>query len=214
MSDFSDLSTVRHILEKRAAWRATKAKRFPEDPRNKLASDMLYALATFDEEVSPHLLARLEPYWHSDKFPKEVDAIAMNVGFTRNATHTLNSFLASVASCLEASGKRKVNLPALAGGRAPDGLRIAFDAAVDAYESWEDGENEPAIPFDGRYVLISDVFARMWNCGDMMPRFMCQSLANTLVNEDRPFPNQGATFAQAARRLLPLVKEARNAARQ
>lgn len=89
----------------------------------------------------------------------------------------------------------------------------AFESAIDAYMNWNEGEAEPTVDVDGKDVPVCDLFAdHMRGNQDIMPTSLCRFIANeVLVNHDQPFPKQGATYAMAARRLMPLVKEARNA---
>jgi len=61
-------------------------------------------------------------------------------------------------------------LPPLHEGHAPFILHQAFQDALDAYEDWTPGSQEPKVYFDGNEVAISAVFGRMRTCTDILPQ--------------------------------------------
>lgn len=61
-------------------------------------------------------------------------------------------------------------LPPLHEGHAPFILHQAFQDALDAYEDWTLGTDEPTVEFDGNQVAISAVFGRMRTCTDTLPQ--------------------------------------------
>lgn len=48
-------------------------------------------------------------------------------------------------------------------------LHGAFDEALDAYQKWASGIEQPQVELDGRMVPISSVFGRMRTCTDILP---------------------------------------------
>ena len=60
-------------------------------------------------------------------------------------------------------------LPPLHEGHAPIFLHLAFQDALEAFESWRPGEPEPLVDCDGKPTAISAVFGRMRTCTDIMP---------------------------------------------
>ncbi|MER9016472.1 hypothetical protein NKJ95_13355 [Mesorhizobium sp. M0012] len=60
-------------------------------------------------------------------------------------------------------------LPALHEGHAPIHLHGAFDDALEAYQTWIPGTDEPHVEFEDQMVPISSVFGRMRTCTDILP---------------------------------------------
>ena len=60
-------------------------------------------------------------------------------------------------------------LPALHEGHAPVHLHGAFDEALEAYQAWSPGADEPQVEFEDQTVPISSVFGRMRTCTDILP---------------------------------------------
>ncbi|TKT75243.1 hypothetical protein [Aquamicrobium sp. LC103] len=90
-------------------------------------------------------------------------------------------------------------LPALYEGHAPIHLHEAFSSALDAYEEWGLGVDEPTVRFEDRDVPISSVFGRMRTCFDILPSRLMDAVAELtgergshLERQDQP------TFADAA----------------
>ena len=65
-------------------------------------------------------------------------------------------------------GPAKV-LPDLHQGHAPVTLHLAFHEAVELFEEWSEAAEEPAVSVEGNAIPISDVFAKMLGCTDLMP---------------------------------------------
>ena len=91
-------------------------------------------------------------------------------------------------------------LPPLHEGHAPTFLHLAFQDALEAFETWKLGEVEPVVDCDGRPTAISAVFGRMRTCTDIMP---VRVLDDVLDLVDDPavaaFEEPAATYAEAAR---------------
>jgi hypothetical protein len=89
-------------------------------------------------------------------------------------------------------------LPALHEGHAPVMLHGAFDEALEAYQDWAPGADEPQVEFEDRLVPISSVFGRMRTCTDILP-WRLEGDVSAIVGDasissgDRP-----ATYADAA----------------
>ena len=91
-------------------------------------------------------------------------------------------------------------LPALHEGRAPIFLHLAFQDALESFETWRSGEPEPVVDCDGKPTAISAVFGRMRTCTDIMP---VRILDDVLELVDRAaaatLDQPTATYAEAAR---------------
>jgi hypothetical protein len=77
---------------------------------------------------------------------------------------------------------------------------LAFQDALESFETWRHGEPEPSVDCDGKQTAISAVFGRMRTCTDIMPVRIVddvQALVDdpTLAKLDGP----SATYAEAAR---------------
>lgn len=96
-----------------------------------------------------------------------------------------------------------------AGGHAPGYARDAFIAAIEAFESWEDGEPEPAVELNGQDIKIGQVCGALWNCRDFLPGVW----VDTMDQWNGPCDPQVRhwTYARAARRLKDLIVLARAA---
>jgi hypothetical protein len=57
------------------------------------------------------------------------------------------------------------------GGHVPGDVRDAFCEALEAFVSWNDGEEEPTVELRERQVPISRIFGLLWNCSDILPSF-------------------------------------------
>ena len=73
---------------------------------------------------------------------------------------------------------------------------------IEAYTGWETGEPQPTVEWRGKAVPISQVCGLLWNCTDIMPSGMCQSIDDVSRNED---VHQGSTYARGARVLKYLI---------
>lgn len=70
----------------------------------------------------------------------------------------------------------------LRGGHAQGHLRDAFIEAVEAIEQWELGEPEPVVLVGHAQEEwpVSKVLRTMWNCTDIMPEMLRQSIDDML----------------------------------
>lgn len=59
---------------------------------------------------------------------------------------------------------------------APIYLHHAFHKALDAFEDWQLGDDEPSVSVNERETRISIVFRRLWNCDDFLPYDTMQAL--------------------------------------
>lgn len=89
------------------------------------------------------------------------------------------------------------------GGHAPGDLRNAFLEAIEAFETWEKGADEPTVDVRDRPVTISRLCGLLWNCSDTMPGIEQRHLESLLpgrwIGEDRSGTLN--TYAMAARAL-------------
>ncbi|PRD41208.1 hypothetical protein C5748_22900 [Phyllobacterium phragmitis] len=101
-------------------------------------------------------------------------------------------------------------LPPLYEGHAPIYLHNAFQDAVDAYEDWIAGTDEPAVNINGKNTRISVVFRRLWRCTDTVPMRTLDALRDLVpeawLTSDK---THGTTYAQAARAMRSLCEERR-----
>lgn len=91
-------------------------------------------------------------------------------------------------------------LPPLHEGHAPMFLHLAFQDALEAFEGWRPGEQEPSVDCDGKPTLISAVFGRMRTCTDVMPIRILDEVQSLV--DDRALAaleSPAATYAEAAR---------------
>ena len=90
-------------------------------------------------------------------------------------------------------------LPALHEGHAPIFLHLAFQDALESFETWRNGEPEPVVDCDGKPTAISAVFGRMRTCTDIMPVRILDDVRD-LVDDARLAALEGpaATYAEAA----------------
>jgi hypothetical protein len=86
----------RPILEQKSAWRKTITTKFPDDPRNKRASDRLDQLAIEAAEMTDGQYDLLKPFcgWVSVTFRDAASQVARQVGFY----HRAKDFSAFVAA--------------------------------------------------------------------------------------------------------------------
>ncbi|RCS24664.1 hypothetical protein DUT91_04035 [Phyllobacterium salinisoli] len=99
-------------------------------------------------------------------------------------------------------------LPPLHEGHAPIYLHNAFQDAVDAFEDWIAGADEPAVDVNGKTTRISVVFRRLWSCTDPVPMRTIDAL-NVLVPEARleRRETRNTTYAHAARAMRSLCEQ-------
>jgi hypothetical protein len=92
------------------------------------------------------------------------------------------------------------------GGHAPGDIRDAFCEAVDAYEAWNDGEQEPTIEVRHQELAISDVCGLLWCCTDIMPSSLYTQIRD-LFRWPTEMP-QRRTYAVGARLLKGMIASA------
>jgi hypothetical protein len=89
-------------------------------------------------------------------------------------------------------------LPVLHEGHAPIYLHQAFAEALDAYEQWQLGGEEPLVFFEDGQVPISAVFGRMRRCTDILPIRILEDVSDIsgqlIENDDAA----AITYADAA----------------
>ncbi|CAO4183532.1 BRA0787 family protein [Methylorubrum aminovorans] len=96
------------------------------------------------------------------------------------------------------------------GGHAPGDLRNAFLEAIEAFEAWEEGADEPTVDVRDRPVTITRLCGLLWNCSDTMPgseqRVLEDMLPGRWIGDDR----RGTlnTYAMAARAMRESVARA------
>jgi len=89
-------------------------------------------------------------------------------------------------------------LPTLHEGHAPIILHGVFDEALEAYQNWAPGTDEPYVEFEGRIVAISSVFGRMRTCTDILP-WRIEGDVRAVVGDIRVSSNERpSTYADAA----------------
>lgn len=94
-------------------------------------------------------------------------------------------------------------LPGLHEGHAPIHLHEAFSSALDAYEGWIPGADEPTVAHEAREVPISAVFGRMRTCRDLLPGRILADVADILGDAragafgDRPTYGDAAVVLRA-----------------
>jgi hypothetical protein len=71
------------VLEQKSAWRKSITAKFPDDPRNKRASDRLDQLAVEAAGMTDEQFAALKPYfgWASVTFRDAASQVARQIGF-------------------------------------------------------------------------------------------------------------------------------------
>lgn len=104
-------------------------------------------------------------------------------------------------------------LPPLHEGHAPMFLHLAFQDALEAFETWMPGEQEPLVDCDGKPTAISAVFGRMRTCTDVMPIRVLDDV-QALLDDPALAALEGATatYAEAARVLRAYCVERLKAA--
>ncbi|RWD92220.1 hypothetical protein [Mesorhizobium sp.] len=89
-------------------------------------------------------------------------------------------------------------LPALHEGHAPVMLHGAFDEALEAYQDWAPGADEPQVEFEGRLVPISSVFGRMRTCTDILPWRVQSDVSALMGGASIGNGEKSTTYADAA----------------
>jgi hypothetical protein len=77
------IDSIIKMLERTSNWRKSITARFPNDPRNKKASDTLDKLAVEGADLTDAQWAELQPHfsWSSDRWRNALSNIARGVGF-------------------------------------------------------------------------------------------------------------------------------------
>ena len=89
-------------------------------------------------------------------------------------------------------------LPALHEGHAPIQLHGAFDEALEAYQAWTPGTDEPQVEFEGHMIPISSVFGRMRTCTDILPWRIEADVLDTVGGMPLSGGERTITYAHAA----------------
>ncbi len=81
-------------LNRTGKWRQVMAVKYPLDPRNARAADLLLKLAAEASELSDEAFAKLKPHysWASPRWREAISETARNAGFQRKITN-LQSFV-------------------------------------------------------------------------------------------------------------------------
>jgi hypothetical protein len=90
-------------------------------------------------------------------------------------------------------------LPPLHEGHAPTFLHLAFQDAIEAFENWKPGDEEPRVDCDGKPTAISAVFGRMRTCTDIMPVRILDDVQDLIADPALAASSGTATYAEAAR---------------
>lgn len=98
-------------------------------------------------------------------------------------------------------------LPALHEGHAPIQLHLAFEDALDAFETWGPNQPEPQVVFEEKPVAISAIFGRMRSCSDLLPQRLLDHACEASGIENRQLSDESATYAHAALLLRALCVE-------
>jgi hypothetical protein len=93
------------------------------------------------------------------------------------------------------------------GGHCPGHVRDTFGDAVYTYADWAEGDPEPTVEFEVRYVPrqipISKACGLVWNCSDILPGSLVTVLEDTGLELKR------FTYAAAARAIHAAILEQR-----
>ena len=89
-------------------------------------------------------------------------------------------------------------LPALHEGHAPIHLHHAFEDALEAFEGWVFGAEEPHVDFEGKSVPVSAVFGRMRTCSDLLPQRALDLVREVIGDDAEALRDEGETYAGAA----------------
>ncbi|MEB2847397.1 hypothetical protein GAO09_24730 [Rhizobiales bacterium RZME27] len=99
-------------------------------------------------------------------------------------------------------------LPALEHGHAPITLQQYFRDSLNAFEDWQVGDPEPVLELGAESIPISDIFAALRGCSDIMPANMVGGVTERLT---KPWEGEGPldemTFSTAARVMSVLVRK-------
>lgn len=100
-------------------------------------------------------------------------------------------------------------LPFLFEGHAPITLHNAFAEALDAFEDWEPGTDEPTVEFEGSPVPISSIFGRMRLCFDLAPKRVLDAVDDVADTDfgERHGSSANASYSEVAGVLRSLCIE-------
>src|SRR5215470_17897212 len=91
-------------------------------------------------------------------------------------------------------------------GHAPGHVRETFLSAVDAFVDWEEGQPEPTVEYEVRYVprqiTISQACKLVWNCTDTIPGDAFREL-----RDDGGLEMKTSSYAACARAMLDANKQ-------
>jgi len=88
-------------------------------------------------------------------------------------------------------------------GHAPITLQNAFHDALEALEAWEEGTEEPHVVVDGRSVPISQIFAHMSACTDLLP-LRTRDVLETIIDKTSFRASGAALYGDGSRLVIPL----------
>lgn len=97
-------------------------------------------------------------------------------------------------------------LPELYDGHAPITLQNAFHDALEAFEEWEEGNEEPLVAVEGRAVPISYIFAHMGACTDQLP-LKTRAVFETIIDEGSLRALAAPLYADGVKLVMPLCVE-------
>ena len=108
---------LRHPIADSVPWRRRIALKFPGDPRNALAAEMLARLAqTQEDEIDAELWAKVSPYLGTEPAREVTSITVRSVGFSIRP-RTMNEFLEALLYNFEqAQPKDGAKLAAVQGG--------------------------------------------------------------------------------------------------
>jgi hypothetical protein len=91
-------------------------------------------------------------------------------------------------------------------GHAPGHVRDAFYEAVEVFDHWNGIGPEPMVDFEvnfrPRKITISEACRKLWNCTDIMPSDLVDSLLEVGI--------KSRTYAAGARAMRRWIKNAQN----
>jgi hypothetical protein len=100
-----EIESIQYGVVQSSSWRGGIAKRYPADPRNSRAAELLDALARENpSEVSAETLAAFEPYWGTPALREAVNETSRAVGF-RARPANLDEFLQLALAHLTAGAR-------------------------------------------------------------------------------------------------------------
>jgi len=98
-------------------------------------------------------------------------------------------------------------VPALHDRHAPISLQDAFLDAIEAFDEWRHGQEEPTIAFEEKLIPISSIFGRMRTSDDIAPEKVLLAYSATIGNDPDAPDRHAFTYGYAAGRLRELSLE-------